>query len=467
MLNWKIARWKMSRIALMCGHGRSSDGTWDSGTTYAGKTEAGLMLPITKSAVKYLRSYGVEVISDADTNNDKNMIADVRWANKEKVSLYVSVHCDYYKAPSGVMPLYVSASGKKLATALNNAIKNGMPMKSRGVVKRTDLYELNSTDMPACILETGSIKADINILKQSDKYGYLIAKGICDYLGVKAEEPIGKLTVDGKGGKKTVKRMQEFFGTEIDGVISGQSKDLSRYYPNLTSVEFNGGGSPCIKKLQKWVGANEDGVLGQITVKLWQKKIGVTQDGIFGEDSMKAWQKYLNTHDKATYPTVTKPVTTPSTTSNATKIINKAKALAGKSSSPTTAYKNALNKAYPNRKSWGEGARLGRACDVFVGTVVRSLGFDKDCPRGLREQLTYKPNEKYFTRHVYNNVEPYDVSKTGDIIFYDKPNGHTCIRTKTGIYEANHSSKKYPHFTKGFSRLKKKRNKVVIWRPKG
>lgn len=470
----------MIKVALMCGHGRSTDGTWDCGTSYGGNNEASLMLPITKAAVKYLRSYGVTVISDADTNNNKNMIADVAWANKELATIYVSVHCDYYKAPSGTLPLFVSAKGRTLAAAINNAVVSGMGMKTRGVTKRTDLYELNYTDMPACIFETGSIKADINKLKESDKYGKCIAKGICDYLGVKAEAPTvsapttptvsdGKLSVDGKGGKKTVKRLQEFLGCSTkDGIISGQNKSLAKYYPNLTSVEFDGGGSPTVKNLQKWVGANEDGILGQITVKLLQKKLGVTpQDGIAGANTIKALQTWLNTHDKADYP-APKPAPTPTPTpsTNASKIIAKAKALAGSTSKPTKAYQNALNKAYPNRKSWGTGSRLGRACDVFVGTVIRSLGYDKDCPRGLNEQLTHKPNSKYFTRYVYHNVRPYDVSKKGDIIFYDKPNGHTCIRTATGIYEANHSSKKYPHFTKGFSRLKPKRNKVVIWRAK-
>lgn len=466
----------MSKIALMCGHGRSTDGTWDCGTSYGGNNEAALMLPITKAAVKYLRSYGVTVISDADTNNNKNMIADVKWANSEKAIIYVSVHCDYYKSPSGTLPLYVSAKGKELATKINNAVMSGMGMKTRGVTRRTDLYELNYTNMPACIFETGSIKADINTLKQSDKYGKCIAKGICDYLGIKAEAPAasapttptvsdGKLKVDGKGGKATVKRLQEFLGCATkDGIISGQTKSLIySYAPALSAVEYGTGGSPTVKNLQKWVGATQDGVWGKATTVALQKKLGVTADGIAGLNTFKALQTWLNTHDKADYPAPT-PTPTPST--GAAKIVAKAKALAGSTSKPTKAYQNALNKAYPNRKSWGTGSRLGRACDVFVGTVIRSLGYDKDCPRGLNEQLTHKPNSKYFTRYVYHNVRPYDVSKKGDIIFYDKPNGHTCIRTATGIYEANHSSKKYPHFTKGFSRLKPKRNKVVIWRAK-
>ena len=176
------------KVALMVGHGKTTAGTWDSGCAYAGYTEAALMLPITKAAVKYLRNSGVTVISDADTNNNRSMVVDVAWANREKVDIYVSVHCDWYKAPTGVYPLYVSSRGKKLADALNSAVKAGMPMKSRGVCRRTDLYELNATDAPACILETGSIKADIKTLKNYDKYGKLIAKGICNYFGIKLKE---------------------------------------------------------------------------------------------------------------------------------------------------------------------------------------------------------------------------------------------------------------------------------------
>lgn len=176
------------KVALMVGHGKTTSGSWDCGCAYAGNTEAALMLPITKAAVKYLRQSGVTVISDADTNNNKNMVEDVAWANKEKADIYVSVHCDWYKAPTGVYPLYVSSRGKKVADALNTAIKKGIPMKSRGVCRRTDLYELNATDAPACILETGSIKADIKTLKNYDKYGKCIAKGICNYLGIKFKE---------------------------------------------------------------------------------------------------------------------------------------------------------------------------------------------------------------------------------------------------------------------------------------
>lgn len=176
-------------IAVHCGHGVSLDGSWDSGCVYKGHSEAKLMLAITKAAVKYLRASGVKVQSDADHGNNKNMIADVRQANNSGVAMYLSIHCDYSGAPRGVMPLYVSGSGKKLAKCLEKTIKKDMGMKSRGVQKRTDLWELNGTDMTACILETGSIKGDLATLRDHpNKYGKAIAKGICAYLGVAFKE---------------------------------------------------------------------------------------------------------------------------------------------------------------------------------------------------------------------------------------------------------------------------------------
>ena len=115
--------------------------------------------------------------------------------------------------------------------------------------------------------------------------------------------PAPKLTIDGVGGACTVRAMQRFFGTPMDGVLSGQSKEQSKYYPSLKAVEYGKGGSACVKKLQKWVGTTQDGVLGEKTVKAWQKKISVASDGVFGANSMRAWQEYLNEHDKAVYPT--------------------------------------------------------------------------------------------------------------------------------------------------------------------
>lgn len=115
--------------------------------------------------------------------------------------------------------------------------------------------------------------------------------------------PAPKLDVDGIGGTCTVRAMQRFFGTPMDGVLSGQNKALNKYYPALKAVEYGKGGSPCVKNLQRWVSTTQDGIIGEQTIKAWQKKLGVACDGIFGANSMRSWQEYLNEHDKAVYPT--------------------------------------------------------------------------------------------------------------------------------------------------------------------
>lgn len=173
-------------VALNCGHGTMANGKWDPGCAYGKHTEAGLMLPIAQAAVKYLRGSGVKVQTDAFSGNNRNMVADVQLANRAGADIYVSVHCDYMKAPSGTMPLYKSAEGKKLAEKMNKYVKSYAGIKTRGLARRTDLYELNATNGVACIFECGSIKADLpEFQKDADAFGKGIARGICAYLGVK------------------------------------------------------------------------------------------------------------------------------------------------------------------------------------------------------------------------------------------------------------------------------------------
>ena len=113
--------------------------------------------------------------------------------------------------------------------------------------------------------------------------------------------PDGKLTIDGVGGISTVKRMQEFFGTTIDGVIGGQNQSYAMYHPALKSVHYGKGGSPCVKKMQEWLGIKVSGIWGKGTSRSLQKRLGVAVDGYFGAKSMKAWQEYLNEHATAKY----------------------------------------------------------------------------------------------------------------------------------------------------------------------
>lgn len=114
-----------------------------------------------------------------------------------------------------------------------------------------------------------------------------------------------KLDVDGIFGEKSVYALQRWLASYEDGVISGQLKSQSKYFTAITAVEYGGGGSVCIERLQKVVGmksADIDGLLGKQTVTALQKfliKKGYSvgswgADGYFGEESAKALQRFLN-----------------------------------------------------------------------------------------------------------------------------------------------------------------------------
>lgn len=173
-------------VFISCGHGVDDKGRWDSGCCYGGYQEAKLMLPITKAMVKYMRSYGVSVITDADNNNDMNVNLCIRRANKYPVETYLDIHCDWYGAKSGTQPLYRSAADLKLAKCLNKSVISKMHLRTNGITYRTDLKGLNLTKAPAaCLFETGSIKYERKVFtKKYDAYGKALALGLCDYLGV-------------------------------------------------------------------------------------------------------------------------------------------------------------------------------------------------------------------------------------------------------------------------------------------
>lgn len=173
---------KSGKVYLAVGHGTMTNGVWDPGCVDGSHTEANLMYSIGLQAVKRLRELGFTVVSDADTKNNKNMVASVAEANRNRTDIYVSLHCDYNKAPSGTLPIVYpgSQSGIRLANCLIGSTRLRMGLGNRALLQRDD-YEVSATNMPACIFETGSIRADINKLLDFNKYAEAIAQGIYDY----------------------------------------------------------------------------------------------------------------------------------------------------------------------------------------------------------------------------------------------------------------------------------------------
>lgn len=277
-----------------------------------------------------------------------------------------------------------------------------------------------------------------------------------------------KLDIDGSIGKKTVLRMQEFFGTLKDGIVSGQKKSLYKYYGSFDEsvVRFDGGGSALILKLQKWVGVKEDGILGEATVKAWQKKIGASVDGSFGTNSAKIWQRYLNEHDKAVYPTVT-PTPTPSkptTSTNASKIVAMAKSLCWaygtpkkkwdySTGSPTDAYK----------KKTPSVSKVTRSdCGYFVKVVTRNT------PTGGFNPLNDKMPSTFKLVHSGKAI-PSGLLQAGDIIAYKKTEGqHTLIYMGDGLIAEAGRKVRFPVIRKStkYNASDVKKNTIKVYRAK-
>ena len=169
----------------------------------------------------------------------------------------------------------------------------------KGIGKKLPLYghkDFASTDCP------GRYYARLNELyKLAEKH----------YNGENPYVPPAKdkLDVDGIFGEKSVTKLQEYLGSYIDGVISGQLKSQAKYFTGLVAVEYGGGGSICIERLQAKVGLKGDavdGLLGKDTVTALQKfliknKYDVGSwgaDGYWGESTSKALQRFLNENVK-------------------------------------------------------------------------------------------------------------------------------------------------------------------------
>lgn len=109
-----------------------------------------------------------------------------------------------------------------------------------------------------------------------------------------------QIKVDGWWGPKTTRRLQQIFGTTVDGVVSNQFFCYKAQNPGLDSGwewESNPNGySPLIKAIQKKVGATQDGHIGPKTIKAIQKWLGCTQDGVFSGPSpcIKKLQQWIN-----------------------------------------------------------------------------------------------------------------------------------------------------------------------------
>ena len=235
----------------------------------------------------------------------------------------------------------------------------------------------------------------------------------------KATFTLKKLSVDGDCGYNTIAGLQKalqilkYYNGAIDGIL----------------------GQGTVKALQKWAGTSADGAWGSGTSKAVQKKIGTTADGAFGKNSVIALQKWINANafpsvsggtTTATKPTVSAPTT------NAQKIVNKAKELAWANGTAKSKY--AYNGGNPKSACKTAMAKHGYKtrykmsdCGNFVNTVVREAGVDKGFVVQRAVKKAFPSAGSHFSIVFKGEAIPDSVLKAGDIIRYKKKSGQHAM----------------------------------------
>ena len=111
----------------------------------------------------------------------------------------------------------------------------------------------------------------------------------------------GQLEVDGVWGPATTRRLQEYFGTECDGIVSDQYVGYKASSPGLSSATFEwhnytSSGSDVMRKIQAAVGVTADGFIGPDTMSAMQRHFGTYVDGYasYPSEVVKAMQRKLN-----------------------------------------------------------------------------------------------------------------------------------------------------------------------------
>ncbi|GGP16460.1 peptidoglycan recognition protein family protein [Oceanobacillus neutriphilus] len=109
-------------------------------------------------------------------------------------------------------------------------------------------------------------------------------------------KPKANLSVDGKWGDSTTLALQKALGTPQDGIISKQPRNSATQSLYGNTVQFGNGGSNVIVALQKKIGAGTDGKLGPGTIRSLQKYLGTPVDGVLSRPSIvvKEMQRRLN-----------------------------------------------------------------------------------------------------------------------------------------------------------------------------
>lgn len=149
------------RIILDAGHGG-----WDNGASYQGRNEKDDNLAMTLAVGDILEGFGFQVFYTRTEDIYQRPFRKATIANEIGGDLFVSIHRNSSPVPNqyhGVETLVYSNQGlpKLVAENINRQLE-AVGYANLGVEERPGLIVLNSTQMPAVLVEVGFINSDID-----------------------------------------------------------------------------------------------------------------------------------------------------------------------------------------------------------------------------------------------------------------------------------------------------------------
>lgn len=173
-------------IVLDAGHGG-----WDNGAVHEGRAEKDDNLALTLAVGNILQNAGVNVVYTRTQDIYETPYRKAQEANLSGADYFISIHRNsspYPNTYSGVESLVYSDEGIASIIAKNiNRQLSYLGFRNIGVSERPNLIVLNSTQMPAVLVEVGFINTDAdNALfdLEFDAIAEAIAYGILESIGV-------------------------------------------------------------------------------------------------------------------------------------------------------------------------------------------------------------------------------------------------------------------------------------------
>lgn len=171
---------KSKIICIDPGHG----GT-DPGAVNGAFTEKYAVLSIGTALKKELVKRGYTVYMTRETDVYHTPYQKAKYGNQVGADIFVSIHCNAAASESahGTETLSYDLDGKsyKLAKAIQESLIAVTNLTDRGVKQRKDLIVLNSTTMPAALVETAFISnKEEKLLLMDEAFRQKIAAAIAD-----------------------------------------------------------------------------------------------------------------------------------------------------------------------------------------------------------------------------------------------------------------------------------------------